>query len=112
MFDGELNDADNFIKRPVLDMYDPEDPNQTTADVLGDEISSLEIIKQHPHPGLMRYLGCIVLVDRIRGLVSTRLKIVLKDRPQAHEEHQTNIPRTMAVNWINDLASGLDICTP
>lgn len=70
---SEPSSASVFIKRPRLNGYafvhhdtGPEPPS--IADQVLNEVQVYEILKDHPHPNIARYLGCEVHDGRITGI--------------------------------------------
>lgn len=63
--------GDCFVKRPSLTSYDKiyQDPQPTSlADQFLAEVKLYEILKQHPHPNIVTYLGCQISDGRITGI--------------------------------------------
>jgi serine/threonine protein kinase len=63
-----------FLKRPSLLGYSPGD---VYYDQVLNEIAACEILRQHPHPNIAPYFGCVVKDGRIRGLVFKRYHTTL-----------------------------------
>lgn len=65
----ERNDV--YIKRPRLTMYEIYKENDVLFVLptsMLEEAHALQIISQHPHPGLVKFHGCCVRRGRITGL--------------------------------------------
>ncbi|OCL09394.1 hypothetical protein AOQ84DRAFT_291322 [Glonium stellatum] len=74
-----------YIKRPKLVSYEElvgEELGRKdlVAEMLLEEVKTLEFLMRNPHPNFVRYHGCIVRRDRITGLVLDRYPITLADR--------------------------------
>jgi serine/threonine protein kinase len=70
--------GDAWIKRPKLALLDDEDVSHLCAQMLLQEVKTLEVLKNWPHPALVRYLGCIVRRNFITGIVLSRCRTTLK----------------------------------
>ncbi|KAG2071487.1 hypothetical protein BDR04DRAFT_1194040, partial [Suillus decipiens] len=64
--------TDSFLKRPCIllpDDYDANKPGSwTPGDYLVKEAEVYEILKQHPHPNVCVYYGCVRDVDHITAI--------------------------------------------
>lgn len=64
--------TDSFLKRPCIllpDDYDANKPGSwTPGDYLVKEAKVYEILKQHPHPNICVYYGCVRDVDHITAI--------------------------------------------
>ena len=69
---------DVFIKRPKLHIDDYL-PHGFLAQVLYEEAQVLEFLARHPHPNLVRYLGCMVKRSRITGIALERHATTLQE---------------------------------
>lgn len=70
--------ADSYIKQPNLLEYG-ETSNCCT--VLLQEAEIYEVLRQHPHPNIARYHGCVVGEnDRFRGICLQRYSATLRQR--------------------------------
>lgn len=73
-----FNNADKyFMKRPWLTRIWDQKPSDTPNAIslgLREEIETLEDLSQHPHPGLVRYHGCVVQKGWVLGLILDRYK--------------------------------------
>jgi serine/threonine protein kinase len=61
-----------YIKRPRLTMYEIYKENDILFIIpalILEEAHALQIISQHPHPGLVKFHGCCVRRGRITGLI-------------------------------------------
>jgi serine/threonine protein kinase len=60
-----------YIKRPRLTMYEIYKENDILSvlpTLILEEAHALQVISQHPHPGLVKFYGCCVRRGRITGL--------------------------------------------
>ncbi|KAK7414841.1 hypothetical protein QQX98_006356 [Neonectria punicea] len=58
-----------YIREPYLTSWTPEEQGQALiADLLLEQAEVYEILKNHPHPNIRQYYGCVVEDDRIIGL--------------------------------------------
>ncbi|KEY63873.1 hypothetical protein S7711_10118 [Stachybotrys chartarum IBT 7711] len=73
---SEFDDA-LYIKRPRLTGYDG---NSLISSGLLQEVRVCEIIRQHPHPHIAKYHGCIVQNGRITGLAFDRYAETIAER--------------------------------
>ncbi|KAG1849703.1 hypothetical protein DFJ58DRAFT_794821 [Suillus subalutaceus] len=69
----------SFLKRPCIllpDDYDSDEPEKpgvwTPGDYLVKEAKVYEILKQHPHPNICVYYGCVRDVDHITAICLKR----------------------------------------
>ncbi|KAF2005720.1 hypothetical protein P154DRAFT_518436 [Amniculicola lignicola CBS 123094] len=80
-----------YLKRPSLLYYEntPEKPDY--GGQILTEVEACEVLRVHPHPNIVQYLGCIVKDGRVRGLCFTKysrtLSQVLKDGTPFHRGH-------------------------
>lgn len=70
---------DGYIKRPKLTNFKAEDAG-LLHQLLLKEADAFELLRQHPHPNLVRYHGCLVKRGRIMGLVLHRCSTTLEKR--------------------------------
>lgn len=66
-----------YVERPKLIYLDDEDYTRIIPLVFLDEIRILELLKNRPHPNIIRYHACQVLRRRVMGLVLDKHEIVL-----------------------------------
>lgn len=78
----QIQDLDVFIKRPKLHL-DNDLPPQFLAEIFYEEAQLLEFLARHPHPNLVRYLGCTVKRSRITGIALERHVMTLQDRSRS-----------------------------
>ncbi|KAG1887627.1 kinase-like domain-containing protein [Suillus subluteus] len=71
--------TDSFLKRPCIllpDGYDADEPEKpglwTPGDHMVKEAKVYEILKQHPHPNICVYYGCVRDVDHITAICLKR----------------------------------------
>jgi serine/threonine protein kinase len=72
-----------YVKRPSLISYDRVQcsPNPTRiADRVREEVKVYEILKQHPHPNIVTYLGCEIKDGNIAGICLTKYAQTLMQR--------------------------------
>ncbi|KAL2023336.1 hypothetical protein VTK56DRAFT_3074 [Thermocarpiscus australiensis] len=67
----DLDKSKYYIKRPRL-VYYPDYKSHLFPSMLLEEAQALELVSQHPHPGIIGYHGCRVHRGRITGLVLDR----------------------------------------
>ncbi|KAI0428175.1 kinase-like domain-containing protein [Xylaria sp. FL1042] len=74
----------SYFKRPSLLYYENTPDTLDYGRQILTEVEACEILRKHPHPNIVQYLGCIVKAGRIRGLgfakYSVTLSQMLKDR--------------------------------
>ncbi|KAG4291582.1 serine/threonine kinase [Fusarium proliferatum] len=72
---------DVYLKQPSLISWDAKDPNPTSiADLVLQEAEICETLKNHPHPNIVRYFGCLGDDDKIVGLVLGKYTSKLSDK--------------------------------
>lgn len=69
-----------YIKSPKLSDYYSLKGRDWLAKLLSKEVETMEFLKSHPHPNIVRYHGCIVKRDRIIGRVLDRYPKTLLQR--------------------------------
>lgn len=73
-----------YLKRPRLLYYGNSSDESDYARHILTEVEACEVLRNHPHPNIAQYLGCVVKDGRIRGLCFTRytttLSQILKDK--------------------------------
>jgi len=72
-----------FIKRPKIACADNEHELKFVPQMILEEAEVLEVLKQHPHPNLVRYYGCVVKRGCITGLALEKHEVILQYR---HED--------------------------
>jgi len=72
-------DESMYIKRPKLGNYNDLKDTDTIARLLFQEAEILEIIRDNPHPNIVKYHGCITKHGRIVGIVLDKLYKTLND---------------------------------
>lgn len=78
----QTHDNDVFIKRPKLHV-DSDLPPKFLAEIFYKEAQLLEFLAQHPHPNLVRYLGCTIKSSHITGIGLERHKMTLQERSRS-----------------------------
>ncbi|KAK3046015.1 hypothetical protein LTR09_012452 [Extremus antarcticus] len=85
--------------------FEDADVARTIPQILLDEAKMLEFLKQHHHPNLVKYHGCILKGDRIAGLV-------LEKYPKTLQQHFECGPCDSGdfdvSRWMTGLCSGID----
>lgn len=74
-----------YLKGPMLQNYEDiriRDLLPSLPIILLGEAKILETLKEHPHPNLVEYHGCVVTRGRITGIVLTKYPTTLKRRIQ------------------------------
>jgi serine/threonine protein kinase len=83
--------AEIYVKRPRLLSWHPEDDGSIAALVL-QEAEVCELLRQHPHPNIAQYHGCLVDSGRITGLCFTNytsdLQKTLTERKDISEKEK------------------------
>ena len=68
-----------YIKHPQMIQYD-EDHASRIPDLFLAEARICEILRNHPHPNIAQYLGCLVRDNRVMGLCLVKYDMTLGDR--------------------------------
>lgn len=69
-----------YVKEPnLLDYGDTPASLQLSSQML-HEVEVCELLKQHPHPNVATYMGCVVSANRIKGLCFARYRMTLARR--------------------------------
>lgn len=74
-----------YIKRPKLTNYDAMKGKDLLAKLVLQETETMELLKDHPHPNIVRYHGSIAKRGRIVGLVLDRYGQTLERRVEESE---------------------------
>ncbi|KAL1882681.1 hypothetical protein VTK73DRAFT_1593 [Phialemonium thermophilum] len=69
----------SYVKRPSLIDYGDSPASCRLANQILSEAEICEIIKEHPHPSLAEYLGCVVEDERITGLCFVKYEMTLAE---------------------------------
>jgi hypothetical protein len=81
----------HFLKAPSF-MYEDSEPGHTfVAACLLNEATVLEKLRNHPHPNIVQYFGCVVQGNRITQLCLKRYESSLADhvtRPLSQQQRQ------------------------
>ena len=81
----------HFLKAPSF-MYEDIEPGRTfVAACLLNEATVLEKLRNHPHPNIVQYYGCVVQANRITQLCLMRYESSLADhvtRPLSQQQRQ------------------------
>jgi serine/threonine protein kinase len=100
--DGESEGKDVYIKRPRF-FYDRDGISEGQRDRLLEEAKVLEMLRQHPHPNIANYRGCVLHGKFVVGLAfqhyARRIDQVVKDTtgPADNYEHQDQPPDKLAL---------------
>lgn len=68
-----------YLKAPSFKWEDSEPGRTFVADCLLNEVTVLERLRQHPHPNIVEYVGCVVKDSRIAQICLKRYKRSLAD---------------------------------
>ena len=71
--------GNHYIKRPSLLDYKDEHVQHLSTQIL-DEAKVCEILRNHPHPNIAEYLGCVEKNGRINGLCFVKYSMDLIQR--------------------------------
>ncbi|KAG6310819.1 hypothetical protein E4U44_005039 [Claviceps purpurea] len=72
--------SDSHVKEPNLMLY-RNDPKETPlSNHMLHEIEAYELLRQHPHPNIVEYRGCVVSDGRITGICLAKYKMTLLER--------------------------------
>jgi hypothetical protein len=100
--------ADSYIKQPNLLEYG-ETSNCCT--VLLQEAEIYEVLRQHPHPNIARYYGCVVENGRFRGICLRRYSTTLKQRVEryakAKDERKPALSETEKRRLVQGIRDGV-----
>jgi hypothetical protein len=81
----------HFLKAPSF-MYEDSEPGRTfVAACLLNEATVLEKLRNHPHPNIVQYFGCVVQGNRITQLCLKRYESSLADhvtRPLSQQQRE------------------------
>lgn len=79
-------DGGVFIKGPKIGSYDLFEGTDSLPNLLLQEAEILELLRQNPHPNIVRYHGSIIKRGRIVGLVLDRHPRTLRNRVKDRSE--------------------------
>ncbi|KAF1993989.1 hypothetical protein P154DRAFT_47441 [Amniculicola lignicola CBS 123094] len=88
-----------FIKRPKISCADNEYEIKLVPRILFEEAEVLEFLKQHQHPNIIKYYGCIVNRGRITGLALEKYGVILQYR---YEDVPHNLDIAACMNGIRN----------
>ncbi|KAI1187399.1 kinase-like domain-containing protein [Nemania serpens] len=71
--------ANCYLKRQSLLTYEATPSAHKFGDPILVEVEACEILREHPHPNIVRYLGCVVKNGRIEALAFNKYTITLYD---------------------------------
>ncbi|KAG5967567.1 hypothetical protein E4U58_002151 [Claviceps cyperi] len=71
--DSYIKEADFFVPGEYPELLPP-------GGLVLHEIAAYELLRQHPHPNIARYHGCVVSDGRITGLCFAKYKMTLEER--------------------------------
>ncbi|KAI1158894.1 kinase-like domain-containing protein [Nemania serpens] len=69
--------ANCYLKRQSLLSYEAAPSAHKFGDPILAEVEACEILRKHPHPNIVRYLGCVVRNGRIEALAFDRYTTTL-----------------------------------
>lgn len=95
----EANRKNFFIKRPKIACADDEYEIKLVPRMLYEEAEVLEFLKQHQHPNIIKYHGCIINRGRITGLALERYEVILQYR---YEDVAHDLDIDTCMNGIRD----------
>ncbi|KAI0117924.1 kinase-like domain-containing protein [Nemania sp. FL0031] len=67
-----------YIKRQNLINYEAGPNAHKYGEPILTEIKACEVLRKHPHPNIVRYLGCVVKDGRVRGLAFEKHTLALQ----------------------------------
>ena len=71
-----------YVKRPSLISYDRVDNELDQSPIsrqVLQEVQIWETLRQHPHPNIAQYLGCLIHDNRIHGICLVRYSLTLME---------------------------------
>lgn len=100
--------ANSYLKEPnLLDFGE----TSNCCIVLLQEAEIYELLRQHPHPNIARYYGCVAENDRFRGICLQRYSITLKQRVErpanGKDKHQPALTKTERQGLMQGIRSGV-----
>ena len=91
-----------YVKRPSLLAYNP-----TTSSKLGrqllDEAEVCQVLMAHPHPNIVKYLGCVVEDGVVKGLCFVEYSQTLAQKLRKGEPHDVHRCMTGIENGVRHL---------
>ncbi|KAG6188148.1 hypothetical protein E4U10_005295 [Claviceps purpurea] len=76
---------DYYVKGADFFYYNNDPEAKPLSDLVSHEIEAYEILRQHPHPNIVEYRGCVVSNGRISGICLAKYKTTLDEREQELE---------------------------
>ncbi|KXT03891.1 hypothetical protein AC579_6237 [Pseudocercospora musae] len=83
--------AKHFVKRPQVHCLSDEFESTLIPQMHIEEARILEYLKQHPHPNIVPYHGCVIKHGRIVGIVLKRLHKTLEQRLRDSDASNLNV---------------------
>ncbi|PFH61521.1 hypothetical protein XA68_17098 [Ophiocordyceps unilateralis] len=68
----------SFLKQPRLVDHEKSSGNLVFASLILAEVEACEVLRTHPHPNIVQYLGCVVKDGRITGLGFAKHSLTLE----------------------------------
>ncbi|RDA90469.1 hypothetical protein CP533_3953 [Ophiocordyceps camponoti-saundersi (nom. inval.)] len=68
-----------YLKRPNFLRYETSSDNSDYGRQILTEVEACEVLRMHPHPNIVQYLGCVVRDGRITGLGFAKYSLTLED---------------------------------
>jgi serine/threonine protein kinase len=79
-----------YLKRKsVLDYEDGSDAIGFGDTILA-EVEACEVLRKHPHPNIVQYLGCVIKDGRVRALAFNKHSVTLRDMVKAKTPFDKN----------------------
>ncbi|KAG6111891.1 hypothetical protein E4U13_004543 [Claviceps humidiphila] len=73
---------DSYVKEAEFLYYNKDLKGTPLRDLTAHEIEAFELLRQHPHPNIVEYRGCVVSDGRIFGICLAKLEMSLYKRMQ------------------------------
>ncbi|KAG5959263.1 hypothetical protein E4U56_005062 [Claviceps arundinis] len=82
--DSYIKEADFFVPGEYPELLPP-------GGLVLHEIEAYELLRQHPHPNIAQYHGCVVSDGRVTGLCLAKYKMTLEERMEVSEPFDKEI---------------------
>ncbi|CCE31335.1 uncharacterized protein CPUR_05186 [Claviceps purpurea 20.1] len=73
---------DSYVKEAEFLYYNIDTKATRLRNLAAHEIEAFELLRQHPHPNIVEYRGCVVSDGRISGICLAKLEMSLYERMQ------------------------------
>ncbi|KAG6123555.1 hypothetical protein E4U12_000766 [Claviceps purpurea] len=73
---------DSYVKEAEFLYYTYDTKATRLRNLAAHEIEAFELLRQHPHPNIVEYRGCVVSDGRISGICLAKLEMSLYERMQ------------------------------